>query len=137
MIIEDKPDRADVDWLDEQINAFNIQATGYDDGRELAIFERDITGTIVAGLYGTTWGGCANIDLLWIERSRRGRGLGRKLLRTAEAEALRRGCALVVVSSHEFQAPNFYRRAGYATASTIVDKPVGSSEVYLTKRLDP
>ena len=52
MIVEDEPSRADVEWLEEQINAFNIAATGCDDGGVSPSLMRSPAGTIIAGIYG-------------------------------------------------------------------------------------
>ena len=43
--------------LDEEINAFNVAATGYHDARLLSIAARGDSGDLCAGLYGWTWGG--------------------------------------------------------------------------------
>ncbi len=134
MIVVDNPSRADVEWLEEQINTFNTAATGYDDGRQLAVFVRDPGGTLIAGLHGATWGGCAHIDLLWVAASHRRRGFGRAMLGAVEEEARQRGCRLIVVSSHDFQAPGFYERHGYEVVGVIADKPLGGCEVHLAKR---
>src|ERR1700759_5612464 len=94
--------------LDDAINAFNFDATGHRDGRELTIAVRDGDGALRAGLYGWTWGGCGYVDLLWVRGEHRGQGLGLRLLGAAEEEIRRRGCDRVALSTHTFQAPAFY-----------------------------
>ncbi len=59
--IETEPALQDVQFLDDQITAFNIAQTGIQDGRLLACFVRDQAHQIVAGIYGWTWGGCCEI----------------------------------------------------------------------------
>jgi GNAT superfamily N-acetyltransferase len=93
----DEPPRADVDALEDAIYAFNADATGYRDGRLLAILLKDAAGRLYAGLSGHTWGGTCEVKLLWVEASRRRSGLGTRLLRAAEAEARARGCRKVVL----------------------------------------
>src|SRR3712207_8429406 len=44
--------------------------TQLDDGNLFGLFVRDVSGAIVAGLYGWTWGGCLQVQDLWVhERS--------------------------------------------------------------------
>jgi GNAT superfamily N-acetyltransferase len=125
-------DRAE---LEERIHAFNVEQTGYRDGRDLCCFVRDDRGRLVAGVDGFTWGGYARIDGLWVDEALRGGGLGRRLLEAAEAEALRRGCATIVLDTHEFQAPWLYERFGYELAGTTHDTPAGFRQLLFQKRL--
>ena len=123
------------DFLVERVYEFNAKATGYFDGRLLGGRLRDERGAVVGAFNGHTWGGCCVIAHLWVDEARRGRGLGRELLRAAEAEATRRGCAQVVLSTHSFQAPGFYARLGYERRAVIRDWPAGHADVVYVKRL--
>ncbi len=62
LTIEDAPNEADVRFVEERIDAYNIAVTGYDDYRPLAIFVRDSEGAIIAGLTGFTWGGTLKVE---------------------------------------------------------------------------
>lgn len=130
-----EPSREDVFFLEERLYEFNVERTGLDDGEHLAVFVRSEEGSLEAGLFGDTWGGCCKIRDVWIRADLRGRGLGTELLKTAEAEARRRGCSQIVLSSHSFQAPDFYRKLGYETYAVLDDYPVGHQEIYLRKYL--
>jgi GNAT superfamily N-acetyltransferase len=136
IVIEDQPSPADVAFVEERINEFNFATTGYRDGRELACFVRGDGGEIIAGLTGFTWGGYCRVSFLWVEESRRHAGLGKALLETAETEARRRGCALVHLDTHDFQAPGFYARLGYERLAHLDDVPRGSGQTWYFKRLD-
>ena len=131
----EEPAAADLERLEEEINRFNVRTTGFHDGRALAAFLRDETGALRAGLAGHTWGGCAEIKLLWVREPERRSGVGSRLLRAAEAEALARGCARMVLSTHSFQAPEFYRRHGYAECGRAEGYPRGHAQIFLTKPL--
>ncbi len=137
LIVTDEHDEAAVAELRERIIAFNIAVTGYDDGRSLSCFLRHDDGEMYAGLDGFTWGGYAMIEWLWVAESERGRGLGRQLVLAAEREAGARGCAVVRVNTHTFQAPDFYRMLGYSEIGTAQDAPGGHGEVFFAKRLIP
>lgn len=135
IVFEEHPSRAALDELEDAIDAFNEAATGFRDGRALAAFLRDDAGALVAGLSGFTWGGYAKVEYLWIAEAHRRRGLGRRLLAAAEAEARARGCTLVVLDSHDFQAPGFYAKLGYEACGRVEGTPRGSGQTWFRKRL--
>lgn len=122
-------------FLVERLYEFNSRATGYFDGRLLGGTLRSESGEVIAGFNGHTWGGCCVIDHLWVHESRRGQGLGRMLLQTAEAEALRRDCTQVILSTHTFQATAFYEKLGYVQQAVVRDHPRGHANVTYVKRI--
>ena len=121
--------------LRRRIEELNVAVTGYDDGRSLSCFLRDVVGQLFAGLDGFTWGGYAKVEFLWVAAEHRGRGLGSRLLAAAEREALARGCGSVVLDTHEFQAPGFYRKHGYTLVGTTLETPRGYRQFLFQKRL--
>jgi GNAT superfamily N-acetyltransferase len=123
-------------FLVERIYEFNSNATGYFDGRLLGATVQNDSGEVIAGCSGHTWGGCAEISHLWVSEQHRGRGLGKTLLHAAEAEATRRGCTQVVLTTHSFQAPGFYRRLGYERKYAIEGRPKGHSNIVFVKLLE-
>ncbi len=135
IVFEEHPSRADLDRLKDAIDAFNYETTGFRDGRYLATFLRDDTGELVAGLSGFTWGGYAKIEYLWIAAPYRRAGLGRRLVEGAEAEARARGCDVVVLDTHDFQAPGFYAKLGYVAVGRTEGTPRGSGQTSFRKEL--
>jgi GNAT superfamily N-acetyltransferase len=133
--IEEEPAAADVAFLEDKINEFNFAATGIHDGRLLASFVRGEAGEIQAGIFGWTWGDCCEIRFLWVADSERGRGHGAKLLLAAENEAAARGCTQIVLSTHSFQAPDFYARFGYEVVGSVDGYPRGYQHLLLRKGL--
>ena len=133
--IADTASDGDIAELRNKILEFNFATTGLHDGRSLSCFLRDGSGNLYAGIDGFTWGGYARIDYLWVDESRRRHGLGRALLMAAEAEAARRGCATIVLDTHSFQAPEFYRRLRYTQVGETLDTPVGYTQVLFQKRI--
>jgi GNAT superfamily N-acetyltransferase len=121
--------------LDKEISEFNAAVTGHHDGRMLSVAVRGDGGDLRAGLYGWTWGGCGYIELLWVRDDQRGHGLGARLLATAEAEIRRRGCDRVALSTHSFQAPDFYARFGYTECGRTPGYPRGYDDIHLVKQL--
>ena len=121
-------------FLVERVYEFNAQATGYFDARLLGGKVQD-AGHVIAAFNGHTWGGCCVIVHLWVHPSRRGEGLGSALMHAAQLEATRRGCEQVVVSTHDFQAPGFYERLGFARVGVIDGMPTGHADFVYVKRL--
>ena len=114
---------------------FNVEATGVDDGDLLVVELHDDAGERVAGLFGWTWGGTGFVDLLHVDQPHRGRGLGSRLLETAEDEVRRRGCRQMVLATHTFQAPAFYAARGYTQMGRVDDYPAGHAQLHLVKHL--
>jgi ribosomal protein S18 acetylase RimI-like enzyme len=133
--IDEDPRPEDVALLNDQLYRFNASATGVDDGRWLAIFVRDAAGQIEAGLHGWTWGGTGFVQTLWVREDLRRRGLGSRLLRAAEQEAERRGCVKMELETHNYQAPDFYRRLGYETVGELPGWPGHSTRISFRKAL--
>ena len=115
--------------LDKEISAYNAAVTGHHDGRMLSVAVRGHDGDLRAGLCGWTWGGCGYIDLLWVRDGQRCHGLGARLLATTEAEIVRRGCERAALSTHSFQAPDFYARFGYTECGRTPGYPHGHDDV--------
>jgi GNAT superfamily N-acetyltransferase len=122
-------------FLDERIYEYNSKATGYFDGESFSGTQRDESGNIRAGICGYTWGGCCYVSYLWVHESERGHGLGTALLAAAEEHARIKGCNLVILATHSFQAPAFYKRMGYKQQAVVRDHPVGHASMVLAKRL--
>ena len=135
MMTSDDAMREDLEFLEGQVNEYNFVTTGFRDGRLLVILLRDPDGRIYAGLSGHTWGGSCEVKFVWVEESRRRTGIGTRLLEAAEEEARSRGCHNIVLSTHSFQAPAFYRKLGYVVAGEFSDYPRGHSQIFLEKSL--
>lgn len=135
LLVTDHPDRDDVQFIEDRVDEFNMGQTGIFDARLLSIMMRDHTGEVVAGIFGWTWGGTCEIRTLWVHERLRGSGVGRRLMLGAEGEARRRGADQIVLSTHSFQAPEFYRRLGFERVGQVNDHPRGHQSIYLRKRL--
>jgi len=120
--------------LEDELYAFNQDVTGYRDGVDLA-FKLEDEGGLAAGIAGYTWGGLCEIKQLWVREDRRGGGLGEALVRAAVGEARARGCSGLILTTHSFQAPDFYAKLGFETVAVIEDKPPGHTEHVLRLRL--
>jgi GNAT superfamily N-acetyltransferase len=134
-VIKTDPTPEQIQYLEDRLYEFNSAATGITDGQGLAIFVRDEQEQIVAGICGHTWGGCCEIRQLWVEQSRRRQGLGTRLLEAAEQEARRRHCRQMVLTTFDFQAPEFYTKRGFHRLAAVHDYPHGHESLLLQKEL--
>lgn len=133
--IETEPDERDVIALRDHLHEFNKRKTSYYNDELIAIFIKTDDREVKAGLFGWTWGGCCEIEFLWVCEELRNRGLGARLLMRAEDEARRRGCHQVILNTHSFQALDFYLKLGYEVFGAVDDFPLGHKNYYLKKLL--
>jgi GNAT superfamily N-acetyltransferase len=131
-----KADAALDQLLDDELSAFNAAATpGVAPAEELTV-RVELEGDVVAGVSGWTWGDAAGIGMTWVREDQRGTGVGASIMDAFEAEARRRGCTHVFVTSFTFQAPGFYQRLGYTEIFRWQSVPtVGMDDVHMRKDL--
>jgi GNAT superfamily N-acetyltransferase len=120
-------------FLGDRLYEFNSDTTGIRDGQLLWASLEDRCGNVIAGVSGHTWGHCCEIARLWVHESRRGEGLGLALMEAAEAEARRRNCRQIVLSTHSFQAPQFYEKLGFERIAAIPNYPAGHEQIFFVK----
>ncbi len=118
-IFEPNPDARELEFLEQQLMAFNcskIDGYAYED---FMIKSIDDSGAITAGLHGQIGGRWLYIAGLWVAEAHRGRGMGKKLLESAEEVAVEKGCAGAYLYTYSFQSPGFYKRSGYRIFGTL------------------
>jgi len=107
------------EYLAERIYEYNSKATGYFDGEDFSATQRDASNAIRAGIYGYNLGWLLLRLVPLVDESERGHGIGTALLAAAEEHAKARGCKVVFLSTHSFQAPAFYERLGYRQQAVV------------------
>jgi ribosomal protein S18 acetylase RimI-like enzyme len=65
-----------------------------------------------------------------VDESVRKQGWGRKLMLTAEKEAIKRGCTVAYTNTFPWQGPEFYKRLGYTLYGKLENLPKGSNLSY-------
>lgn len=136
--VDDDPDPADIAELEARVADGTVRATGHADEQPLAILVHGDDGSLVAGVYGWTWGGCGELQHLWVDEHHRARGLAHRLLAAAEAEMARRGCTQVVLFTHAANTGRTGRRwlsRGYELVGRVDDYPLGDAALWYRKPL--
>ena len=70
-----------------------------------------------------------------MEEAERRHGLGRALVLRVIDEAEARGCSQLVLSTHSFQAPEFYARLGFRELFRLENYPRGHAQVFMLRAL--
>ena len=107
------PSQEEINFVNHTLEEFNNTAVGPDNHKLLNIVEYDSKGNVIAGILGGTYWGWMHLDILWVDEKYRKSGIGSRLLKAAEEEAVRRGCHSVHVDTMSWQAPDFYKKYGY------------------------
>jgi GNAT superfamily N-acetyltransferase len=128
-------ERAVAQRLTDEINEYNLKASGITEVHELLTVETDGDGALLGGVYGWIWGGTCWIEALWVHEDMRHRGLGSRLLAAAETEARRHGCTQLALDTHTFGAPLFYERHGFEVVGELTEYPRAHSKLLLRKPL--
>ena len=124
-----------IEAIDDGLTAFN-QATYPDpNAAPITLAMENDEGILVAGLTGRNAYGWMRVDVVWVDESQRGLGLGAKLLARAEQIAIERGCHGIHLDTHGFQAPKFYEKSGYESFGSLERYPAEHSHIYYQKVL--
>lgn len=96
----------------------------------------DENGTLIGGVVARQYlWECAYVDILWVDKDRRGNGLGTRLLREVEQEAAANGARLIHLDTFDFQAKEFYEKQGYQVFGALENCTEGHVRYYMKKEL--
>jgi GNAT superfamily N-acetyltransferase len=132
--VEAHPEESDVEALGLGLDDYNrgfLGETGY---ARIALFVRNSSGEIRAGLDGMVYAQWLFVKLLWVHADLRRGGIGSGLLAEAERRAIELGCHSVWLDTFSFQAPEFYKKQGYIPFGTIEVRP-NHQRIFLQKPL--
>ena len=96
----------------------------------ILIKDRD---TLIGGLSGDILFNWFYVSRLAVAPESRDEGHGRKLMEEAERVARERGCAGIWLNTYSFQAPDFYRKLGFAEFGALENNPRGGRRYFLRK----
>ncbi|OMQ23035.1 GNAT family N-acetyltransferase [Serratia oryzae] len=125
----------DTEEIRNHLKVYNRQFVGDILNKNIGVFILDAQGNKVAGLTGNTVGHWLSIDLLWVSESLRGEGVGSKLIKAAEQQAISEGCKYARVDTFSFQARPFYEKQGYQLQMILHNAPIEHERYFFTKSL--
>lgn len=135
--LENEPADEDARAVVQGLVAFNGRHAAPESWTRVVLLLRDGEGALRGGLLAATHWDWLHVTHLWIDDGARGRGLGRRLLLAAEAEARARGCRHVHLETLSFQARGFYESLGYQVYGELADYPPGHTRFSLARHLRP
>jgi len=107
-------------YVGRQLREFNYGFVGeYPESQPVRLNARDADGHVVGGVRAYVFLYWLHVDVLWVEESARGQGLGTRLLAQAEALAMALGARNAKLETFEWQARDFYLRQGYEEFARI------------------
>jgi GNAT superfamily N-acetyltransferase len=93
-------------------------------------------GFVIAGINSLVYcWGMLHIDVLFIDENYRGQQLGSLLLSKVESEAKSMGASLSHLDTFDWQAKDFYLKAGYEIFGILDACPPGHKRYYMKKAL--
>ena len=124
--------------IDDKIVAFNKSIMSPD--MEENIIKKNYVikeaNQVIAGINAIIYHNSLYVDILFVEEQYRGQDLGSELLNKVEAEAKAIGVTLVHLATFDFQAKDFYLKAGYEVFGILEGCPkAGHKSYYLKKEL--
>ncbi|MBW8185578.1 GNAT family N-acetyltransferase [Shewanella nanhaiensis] len=132
VINEEAPDLVNV--LVEGVRQHLHDQIGGEATQPLSVAAYD-NGELIGGVSGRTIYGNFLIEVVWVDKRYRGTGLGRKLMESAEVQAIGRGCRVSQVDTLSIQAPLFYQKLGFKIAGEIPEFSGSPGRYFLMKTL--
>lgn len=132
--IDVSPSAEDISVVAQGMRRYALSQIDGAESPPIACFARD-DGVIVGGIVGRIIKRRMFVDLLWVEETRRNRGLGSSLLQSMERVASEHGCRDVILETLSGSAARLYSAAGYRLLAQVPDYIPGLAKHVLLKSL--
>ncbi|MDN3647796.1 GNAT family N-acetyltransferase [Reinekea marina] len=130
------PAEDDIELLLDGLRSFNAPIFPNRKTDSFGLFVRNDEGKVVGGLSGEITFTSIFIKYLWLSESLRGCGIGERLIKQLEQEAVKLGVANLCVDTYTFQAPKFYEKNGFKQVGCFKDFPLeGVDRLFYQKKL--
>ncbi|MDP2574505.1 GNAT family N-acetyltransferase [Vibrio penaeicida] len=130
------PSKHDLESIYQALKEFNEPFFPGLDEKVLALFIRDQHHQIIGGIAAHLFYDSLHIHRIWVNEAYRRKGVGTKLLKTAEKEARKMQVKKVFLDTYNFQAPDFYLKHGFHEVGRYVGYPQdGTDKIFYRKTL--
>ncbi|QHW29952.1 GNAT family N-acetyltransferase [Paenibacillus rhizovicinus] len=116
-------------------NASQLPEAIRDRYEEIHLVQRDEEGRIIGGMLSEYCWNWIEVHILWVDEARRGEGHGSAMMEAIERIAIEKQCTFIKLNTFTFQAPEFYKKHGYAELAVIDNAPLGHRHFYFIKHL--
>ena len=118
------------------LSAFNEPYFPDLDETSLGYFYRNEDGGVLGGAVGKLIFTAFHLKYFWLSEPLRGLGYGTQVLKLMEQEAIKRGAINMFLDTYSFQAPEFYKSAGFQEVGRFTDYPkAGVDNIFYQKAL--
>ena len=132
--VQQHPDAELVRLLVRRLVASNDRVAPPENQERLAVFA-SADGELVGGASGFTHWAWLFVSHLWVDETRRHRGLGSELMDKIERAGALRGAQAVHLDTYDFQVLAFYEARGYRVFGQLDNYPPGHTRYFLTRNL--
>ena len=134
LTIDESPSADDIAVVAQGMRRHALSQIAGDESAPIACFIRE-NGVIVGGVVSRIIQRRMFVDLLWVDETRRNRGLGSSLLQSMERVARDRGCRDILLETLSTSAARLYSAAGYRQTAQVPDYLGGVDKRVLLKSL--
>ncbi len=129
----EQEDKAAFDALVDGVRQYNHSKLGTESSKPLTLVVKDEQQCPIAGIGCRTIYQQLLIEVLWVDESLRGTGIGSELMIKAEEIAKQRGCIGAQVDTLGCQAPLFYQKHGFNIVGKIDGITADHDRYFLSK----
>lgn len=137
--LDTSPAERDLAVVHQGIKAYNQEhlpdAVVFEPDTRFAAFVRNDAGEVIGGIRANAYWNYCLIELLWLSKAARGKGLGSELVAVVEDHARSCGFEYIRTETVDFQARPFYEACGYTVFGELQDYPKGHTTYCLVKAL--
>ena len=133
--IERNPKSDTIKQIRNGLIVHNVEQSDIKTSQNIAIKALSDEGQLLGGMIAWQWGGCMEIEYLWIDNSSRGAGVGTQLIKQLETLLSGHSHKTITTNTFSFQAPEFYLKNGFLITDEVSGYPDNVKKFYLKKTL--
>jgi GNAT superfamily N-acetyltransferase len=119
--------------LVDELVAYNDKNAPSENWQYVGFYALSDEGELIGGIQVNFEWDWLHVTHLWVRNS--GRGLGRKLVESAEAFAKQNGKRGIFLDTFDFQARPFYEKLGFAVVGKIANAAGSNARYFMSKHI--